>query len=331
MAFFVIIFICYKKLGVEEKMAKKVIIPKEFAHYLGEPLRDYGFEVVELEDQYADSLLQHKDADGMVINATPLSNDTIDQMPKLKVIARFGVGYDNVDLNHCKERGIYVTNTPGGNEVAVAECAVTDILILSKNLYTVSQKMREGDDSYAFHHPSHDIKGKTIGIVGYGNIGQQAAKMLSGFGVKTLIWNRSPKTSEYGEFVEWDELFKRSDFVSLHLPAVKGTIGSVNKDTFKMMKNSAFIVNFARGAVINEQDMIEALKSGEIAGAGLDVFEKEPLPMDSELRKLPNVFMTPHNSGFSVESFTKISNMASSEVNHVLKGEKPEHCVNGLD
>ncbi|MCT6840108.1 MAG: 3-phosphoglycerate dehydrogenase, partial [Apilactobacillus kunkeei] len=101
-------------------MAKKVIIPKEFAHYLGEPLRDYGFEVVELEDQYADSLLQHKDADGMVLNATPLSNDTIDQMPNLKVIARFGVGYDNVDLNHCKERGIYVTNTPGGNEVAVA-------------------------------------------------------------------------------------------------------------------------------------------------------------------------------------------------------------------
>lgn len=311
-------------------MRPKVIIPKEFTHYLENALLEAGYEVIAVENQYAETLLQHADADAMVLNATPFSNETMDQMTNLKVIARFGVGYDNVDVQHARERNIFVTNTPGGNDVAVAECAVTDMLILSKNLYTVSQRMRAGDNDFAFHHPSHDLRGKTIGIVGYGNIGQQMARILSGFGVHTLIWNRSPRTSQYGEFVEWDELFQRSDFITLHLPAVQGTIGSVNKDTFKMMKNSAFIINFARGAVINEPDLIAALKNGEIAGAGLDVFQTEPLPMNSELRALPNVFMTPHNSGFSVESFTKISGMAMDEIKRVLTGQHPRHCVNDL-
>lgn len=311
-------------------MSQKVIIPKEFTDYLKEQLENDGFEVAPVADETAASILEHKDAEAIILNATPFANETMDQMPNLKIVARFGVGYDNVDLQHAKEKGIYVTNTPGGNEVSVAEATVSDILILSKHLYNVSKHMREGDNQFSFDNPSRDLRGKTVGIVGYGNIGQQVAKMLSGFDVKTLIWNRSPRTSEYGEFVSWDELFQKSDYVSLHLPAVKGTIGSVNKDTFKMMKNSACLINFARGAVVNQDDLVDALKNGEIAGAGLDVFEKEPLPMDSELRKLDNVFLTPHSAGFSVESFAKISDMSATDVKHVLNGEKPEHTVNGL-
>ncbi|UQS84455.1 phosphoglycerate dehydrogenase [Apilactobacillus apisilvae] len=311
-------------------MAEKVIIPKEFEKYLKPRFEERGFEVISLNSEQKNSLLEHKDADGIVVNTSPLSKDIIDQMPNLKVISRFGVGYNNVDLEHAKEKGIYVTNTPAGNEVSVAENTVADILLMSKDLYNVSKHMRNGDNDYAFDNPSHDLRDKTVGIIGYGNIGHYVAKLLSSFGVNILIWNRSKKESPYGKFVEWDELLKKSDYVSLHLPAVKGTIGSINKDSFKMMKNTAHIINFARGAVINQADLVAALKQGEIAGAGLDVYENEPLPMDDELRKLDNVFITPHSASNSVESFTKIAEMDVSEITKVLNGEKPDHCVNGL-
>lgn len=311
-------------------MTKKVIVPKEFENYLRQSLESKGFEVISLVSENENAILEHKDASGIVINTSPLSKDILDQMPNLKIISRFGVGYNNVDLDYTNKRGIYVTNTPAGNEISVAENAVTDMLLISKDLYNVSQHMRNGDNAYAFDNPSRDLRGKTVGIIGYGNIGQYVAKLLSSFGVNILIWNRSKKESQYGTFVEWDDLLKQSDFVSLHLPAVKGTIGSINKESFKIMKNSAYIINFARGAVINQADLVSALKDGDIAGAGLDVYETEPLPMDSELRKLDNVFLTPHSASNSIESFTKIANMDVSEISKVLNGEKPDHCVNGL-
>ncbi|TPR14747.1 3-phosphoglycerate dehydrogenase [Apilactobacillus timberlakei] len=324
-----IVFIYYINNG-GIKMTKKVIVPKEFEKYLRPSLEAKGFEVISLVSENESAILEHKDASGIVINTSPLSKEILDQMPNLKIISRFGVGYNNVDLDYTNERGTYVTNTPAGNEVSVAENAVTDMLLISKDLYNVSKHMRNGDNEYAFDNPSRDLRGKTVGIIGYGNIGKYVAKLLSRFGVNILIWNRTEKESQYGTFVEWDDLLKQSDFVSLHLPAVKGTIGSINKESFKMMKNSAYIINFARGAVINQADLVSALKDGEIAGAGLDVYETEPLPMDSELRKLDNVFLTPHSASNSIESFTKIANMDVSEINKVLNGEKPDHCVNGL-
>ncbi|GLB46514.1 3-phosphoglycerate dehydrogenase [Philodulcilactobacillus myokoensis] len=311
-------------------MANKVLVPQIAVPYVKDDLAKHHLKMISTSNaQKADELLSKgKDAVAVMLLGAPFTKDMIDQMPNLKVISRFGVGYDNVDYRYAAKKGIKVTNTPGANAASVAEAAVTDILILSKHSYSISKAMREGDNDYVAKHPTNELAGKTVGIIGFGHIGRMVAKMLSGFNVNVLIWNRHPKQSQYGKFVDWDTLLKQSDFITLHVPATPDTIHSISTNEFKMMKDSAHIVNFARGSVIDQKALVEALKSGEIAGAGLDVYEKEPLPEDSELRKLPNVYLTPHNAGHSYEAIERMSTRAASEMERVINNEQPKWQIN---
>ena len=306
---------------------KKVLVPRSLKSLLDKKMESRHLRPVHLSDQQPATILsQAPDIAGAIVMNEPFAGKLMGRLPNFKIAARFGVGYDNVDLKYAAAHGIWVTNTPGANADAVAENTVADILILSKHLYSTSLKMRGGKALATY--PRHLITGKTIGIVGFGHIARQVIKMLSGFGVKILIWDRHPKTSRYGKFVDWQTLFTRSDYVSLHIPATPQTTHSINAKTFQMMKSSAFIVNFGRGALINQTDLVRALKQHSIAGAALDVFEKEPLPQASQLRRLPNVFLTPHCAGATVESKTQMANMAADQVIRVLSGKRPEYPVN---
>ncbi|GLB46513.1 3-phosphoglycerate dehydrogenase [Philodulcilactobacillus myokoensis] len=313
-------------------MKAKVLIPEYAAKYVTDDFKKHKIEIKTTSStQSEDELLaKGKDVSGAMILMPPdgFNQNMIDQMPNLKVISRLGVGYDNVDYHYAAKKGIVVTNTPGANAISVAESTVCDMLILAKHSYSISKAMRDGDNDYISKHPTSELAHKTVGIVGYGHIGQAVAKMLSGFGVKILIWNRHQKQSQYGKFVDWNTLFQQSDYISLHIPSTSETIHSVSRKEFKMMKKSAMIVNFARGSVIDEKAMINALKTGEIAGAGLDVFEKEPLPMDSELRKLPNVYMTPHISAQTTEAIEQTAINAASEMIRVIEGQRAKWQVN---
>ncbi|UQS86058.1 phosphoglycerate dehydrogenase (plasmid) [Nicoliella spurrieriana] len=310
-------------------MTKKILITPAMDQFVGQKIKDRGIEPVIVDGQKEQQILeQASDVDGIILMSDPFPNSMFAKMPNLKVLARQGVGYDNVDAKFAAEQGVWVTNTPGGNATEVAESTIANMLILSKHLFTISTKMRDGDNSYGEKMMATQISGKTLGIVGYGHIGQAVAKMAAGFGMNVLVYNRTPREIEYGKQVAWDELFTKSDYVSLHLPAVKGTIGSVAKHEFEMMKDSAYLVNLGRGPLVNETDMVDALQHHHIAGAGLDVFDTEPLPMDSPIRKLDNVFMTPHCSGNSVEAWNQMANAALNNILNVLDGKKPNTPVN---
>ncbi|QBP17755.1 phosphoglycerate dehydrogenase [Acetilactobacillus jinshanensis] len=306
---------------------KKVLIPSNYKNILTKLVRQDGFQPVCLKDQQPSTILaQAPDISGAMLMVGPFPGSLMKKLPNLKIVTRMGVGYDNVDYKAAAKQGIWATHTPGSNQVSVAENTVADILVLSKRLFTTSSLMR-GEQPIANYKP-RILKGKTVGVVGYGHIARQVIKMLSGFGVKILIWDRHPKTSKYGKFVDWKTLFTQSDYVTLHIPATADTTHCVNMKTFKMMKNSAFIVNFGRGTLINQTDMVNALKQHEIQGAALDVFEKEPLPKQSQLRQLPNVFITPHCAGKTVESHRKTAEMAERDVARVLNGKEPLYPVN---
>ena len=306
---------------------KKVLIPQNYRKILVPILKRHRLQPVCLKDQQPSTILsQAPDISGALLMVDPFTNSLMDKLPNLKIAARLGVGYDSVDYQAAAQHGIWVTNTPGANAIAVAENTVADILVVSKRLFTTSLLMR-GGHGVANYQP-RILAGKTVGIVGFGHIARQVIKMLSGFGVRILIWDRHPKQSRYGKFVDWRTLFSQSDFVSLHIPATPDTTHCVNAKTFKLMKKSAFIVNFGRGALINQTDLVNAIKTHEIKGAALDVFEKEPLPQTSQLRKLPNVFLTPHCAGYTIESFARIARKAASDVIRVLNGQKPLHPIN---
>ena len=308
---------------------QKILVPKQFKNLLNSKIIQNGYRPAYLPDQKPQTILGHAfDLAGAILMNEPFTGKLMAQLPNLKVASRFGVGYDNVDLNYATQHGIWVTNTPGANAIAVAENTVADLLILSKHLYSTSKEMREGTGTGFATHPRRLLAGKTVGIVGFGHIARQVIKMLSGFNVRILIWNRHRRTSRYGTFVDWSRLFKQSDYVSLHIPATPQTYHCVNAKTFRIMKKSANLVNFGRGDLVNQADLVQALKTGEIAGAALDVFEKEPLPMTSQLRKLKNVFLTPHCAGATVESQTKMANTAADDVMRALNGQKPRYPVN---
>lgn len=317
----------YRKEQVPQ-MKPKVIMPKMADTLSNNYLKEKGYDVITVPDVTEQALLDHPDVAAAILFVSPIPNTIYDKLPNLKVFARYGVGYDSVDANYAASKGVWVTNTPGANAVSVAESAVSDLLLLAKRSPWISQKMREGDLKGAVHLMGRDVAGATIGIVGYGNIGQSVAKILSGFNVNVLIYNRTPRESKYGKFVDWDTLFKESDYVTIHLAATPETENSITAKEFAMMKSSASIINLARGPIINENDLISALKTGQIESAALDVFDNEPLPATSPLFDLDNVFLTPHTAAQTLEAHNRMAVGASKMIDQVLTGNTPDWPVN---
>lgn len=309
-------------------MNNKVVVPKGMLEAGNEYLREHGFEPVIVDNDAQAILKEAKDAVGAILFTEPFTAETIDQMPNLKVIARHGVGYDAVDYDYAATKGIWVTITPNANASTVAETTLAEMFDLSKNLTKYAGIMKQGASGRPL---GFDLAGKTLGIMGFGRIGQLVAEKVSGLGMNVLIYSRTPKQTKYGKFVDREMLLSQSDILSLHMPVTSETKHGIGMTEFKLMKNTASLINLGRGALVNQDDLIQALKTGEIAQAALDVTEPEPLPRDSELYSLDNVLLTPHIAANTVESMTRMAVDAASEVVQVLNNGRPQWPINQVN
>lgn len=272
-------------------------------------------------------------ADGIVLRARGfLGAAQMDAAPRLRVIGRHGVGLDNVDLDAATERGIWVVYTPLANAEAVAEHVFGVLLAFSKRILLADAAVRRGDWDYRSRDPGFEIFGRTLGIVGMGRIGMRVAAIgARGFGQRILyadVVDRPDAERAFGaERRPLEELLAGSDIVTLHVPATPETKHLLNRERFRWMKPGAFLINASRGAVVEESALVEALRSGRLAGAALDVFEEEPLPLDSPLLSLSNVILSPHKAGQTEESMRRMA-MVTEDILRVLRGEMPCYPAN---
>ena len=250
-----------------------------------------------------------KDADALAIrSATKVTADLINAAPRLKVVGRAGTGLDNVDIQAASKRGIVVMNTPGGNTITTAEHAITLMLSLARNIPQAAQSMREGKwEKKKFQ--GTEIFNKTLGIIGVGRIGSVVAARALGLNMRVLGYDPFiTKETAAGvgvELVSLDELLARSDFITIHTPKIKEKL--LDREAFRKMKRGVRIINCARGGLIDEQALLDALNEGKVAGAALDVFEEEPPPPDFPLRTHPNVICTPHLGASTEEAQANVS------------------------
>ncbi len=239
------------------------------------------------------------DADVLLVNKTDLNARVVKALPQLRYIGLYSTGYNNVDLAACRERGIVVSNTPGYSTDAVAQHAVALLLAGAGSLLDYAASVARGDwekcgvFSY-YDYPMVEVNGKTLGIFGFGNIGKKVAEIASALGMRVIVCTRTqPKDSPY-ECVSREEIFARSDFLSLHCPQNSSTVGLVNRETLALMKPTAILVNTARGGLVDERALAEALNTGRLAGAYLDVVSEEPVKADNPLLRAKNCRLTPH-------------------------------------
>jgi len=261
-----------------------------------------GYDVRTYADRPSSSdelVARIRDAE-IVINirsTSKLTADVLERCPHLRLVSIWGTGTDNVDLQAAKARGIRVTNTPGVSAIAVAEHTLALIMAVAKQIVTVDRQVRQGAWPRAM---VPQLRGKVLGLIGMGAIGREVAGLGRAIGMRVIAWTFHPG-APLAEWVGFDEVFRQSDVVSVHVRQSSDTSGFIRREHFAMMKPGAVFINTARGAIVNEADLIHALQN-RIAGAGLDVFEHEPLGPDSPLRSLPNVVLTPHAAGVTPET-----------------------------
>ncbi len=277
-----------------------------------------------------------RDKDALLCLLTDkIDAEVMDAAPNLKVISTYSVGFDHIDVEEATKRGIYVTHTPGVLTDAVAELTVGLILSICRRILEADKVIRTGQWNKPwnpFFLTGMELKGKTLGIVGFGRIGRAVAKKMSGFEMRILYYDvrRDEKAEkELGaQYADLETLLKESDIVSLHVPLTKQTYHMIGEKELKLMKPTAYLINTARGAVVDTEALVRALKEGWIAGAALDVFEQEPLPPDHPLTKLENVVLTPHIGSATVEARSRMAELAAKNLVAVLKGEMPPALVN---
>lgn len=255
-------------------------------------------------------------------------------MAKNLKLVQTGAGYDNVDIDACTQLGIWVANAAGVNAQAVAEHVMALMLSYYKNIPYLDRFMKNRIDEKQLDYTGSELKGKTIGIIGFGAIGKKVAEFCSVFDMNVLAYARSAvvQSDSIVKLTDFDNLVSVSDIVTVHASLNPQTKQLVNKGVFKKMKNTALFINTARGGIVNENDLIAALKDGEISGACLDVFESEPLSIESELRNLSNVILTPHTAGMpdGVKLHKKRYDFFVNNIKHVKNGEEPESKLNQL-
>lgn len=304
---------------------QKVLVFDGTAQAAIDYLKGNDLEVVSNPQQTDADFLAAADVDAVILMMHPLTENLLSQMPNLKVIARYGVGYDNVNLADATARDIVVTNTPGANATAVAETAIMHMLMAGRYFYQQRQSIT---DPTVPNGTGQEVSHKTVGIVGFGAIGQKIDDLLTGFDVEVLAYARHDKPVKNGRMATLDEIYTQSDYIILALPATPATQHMIDAAVFKQMKPNAVLINIARGAVVDEAALITALQTGEIAGAGLDVVAVEPVEPDNVLLTLPNVFVTPHVAAKSIEAFDAVGLAAAQDVVRVLKGEQAKNQVN---
>lgn len=256
-----------------------------------------------------------KDADIIFTNKTPLTKEIINSIPNLKYIGIFATGYDVVDVEAARDKGIVVTNIPSYGTTAVAQMTFALMLELTNHVGQHSSAVFNGEwesnpDWCFWKYPMMELAGKTLGIIGYGRIGKEVEKIAQAFNMRVLAYGRKLD----------DKVYKESDFISLHCPLTESNKEMINKETLDKMKESAFLINTSRGGLVNEEDLASALNNGTIAGAGLDVVSKEPISPDNPLLSAKNCIITPHISWAPIESRKRLLDMAIENLDSFING-----------
>lgn len=269
------------------------------------------------------------DIDAAIIGMDLYDEEVFKMAPKLKCVCKFGVGVDNINLEDATKYGVKACNCPGQNSNAVAELTIGYIIDVLRGVIPLHKAMEK---STWPRYLGEELAGKTVGLLGFGAIAQLTAKKLAAFDVKVKAYDLYPNEAaakELGvELVSQDEIIETSDIVSLHIPANDENYHMFNADTFARMKDGAYLINAARGALVDLDDLAAAIKSGKIAGAALDAFEVEPLPEGSAILECDNVVLTPHTGAESKEAYNKVSLTAAQNVIDTLAGREPKYWVN---
>jgi len=315
-------------------MAYQVLIPQDVAQPGKDYLRERGHEIKMGSGITAEAIATDVvDCDAILARTAPFPAKVLEAGKKLKVISRHGVGYDNIDVARATELGIWVTFAPESNANTVAEHTISCILTLARNFIQLDRETRAGNWGIRDKLLGTDLAGKVLGIVGLGKIGRRVAQKAShGLDMKVVAYDPFLKQEQMAEFatpvMSMDDVFSVADFVTLHIPGGASTRRVVGKKMFALMKKTAFFINASRGDVVAEAALIEALRNGAIAGAAIDVYEKEPPQKDNPLMSMSNVLLTPHNASQTRECMIRMALHAAQGIDEVLSGKRPTWPVN---
>lgn len=315
------------------KVAYKVLIPEDITAPGKDFLKSRGYEVVVVEGTGSEAFEREAgNADALLARTAKYPAEILKKMPNLKVIGRHGVGYDNIDMGYCNEKKIWVTITPNANSNAVAEHTIMMILACAKNLVFQNRQVMAGNWNSRNQYKGQEVTGKTVGIVGCGRIGKQVARKAA-LGLDMRVIGYDPvipmdvKLDHIERVSSIQELFQEADFVSLHLPETTETKGMINKELLSLMKPEASLINCARGGIVNEDDLYEALSGHRIHAAGVDVLIREPYRPDDRLLTLDHMIVTPHNAALNTETMNKMGLDAARGIDEVLSGQTPSWPV----
>ena len=311
-------------------MLPKVLLSEDI-NPLGKELLNGIAEIIIAPDTSEETAMKLvPDVMGIILRVTTQINaKIINNAPLLKIIARTGVGVDNVDVAAASERGIFVCNFPGSNNITVAEHTIAMIMALAKQVVHMHNSVKSGNWKERVSEQQMEVGEKKVGIIGLGQIGYLVAKMCyHGLGMKVLAYDPYARKTIKDDYIiftdKLSDLFKEADFITVHVPSIAETKGIVSREMLALMKKTAYLVNTSRGATIDEAALIEVLKNKKIRGAALDVFLKEPLPQESPFMSLENVILSPHCAGSTWESNVRIAMGAAQAVRDVIEGRKPD-------
>lgn len=315
-------------------MAFKVLLAQNVAQAGITLLKEHGYEVVQAPEENREGMKEWiSDCDAVFSKTFFLDEEILRAGKKLKVVAKHGVGIDNVvSLDTATKLGLYVVNTPLANMESVAEHTIAGMLAFSERIIAMDAATRAADFEAPERGGLNEIGGKTIGIIGLGNIGKSVARKALAFNMHVLGYDPYVKREALPEQVELvsdvNEIYRRADYITLHLGATPETINMVTEAQFAMMKPSAVFINYARGSLVKEQDLVEALRSRRIRGAVLDVYRDEPPAADNPLLHMENVLLSPHSAALTEEALDRMSYQGAQGIVEVLSGQRPTWCPN---
>jgi D-3-phosphoglycerate dehydrogenase len=316
-------------------MAKAKILMSQPIHEAGmRYITERGYEARVAPDFSEATLLKEvRDAAGFLVRTAEIPAAVINAGTVLKVIARHGVGYDSIDVKAATARKIPVCITPRANALSVAEHVLALMLAMAKRIIPFDAATRKNDWNIRNSYSAFDLEGKSLGIIGMGRIGMLVCqKAKAAFNMEILGYDplvpKAAMEQAGAKVLSIPEILQASDFVTLHVPSMPETKGLIGEAQLTMMKRSAYLINCARGPIVDEAALFAALKAGTIAGAGLDVFDPEPPMADNPLFGLPNVVLSPHSAGLTVECVIRMATHAAQAIIDVLEGRKPEGVIN---
>jgi D-3-phosphoglycerate dehydrogenase len=275
-----------------------------------------------------DAIALCRDADAVINQHVAITARALDAWPRCRGVVHFGKGVDNIDVAGATARGIWVANVRDANWDEVSNHVLALLLAWARGIVAFDRDVRRGKWTYRPLVPRHRLAGQVLGIVGFGDIGRVLAAKAHGLGLEVLAWSRRRVAADNVTFVEMNELLRRADYVSIHVPLTDATAALIGRRELSAMKPGAFLINTSRGGVIDQGALVEALRARRIAGAGLDVTDPEPPAADDALLALDNVILTPHAAWYSEESREQVTVQAAREVVRILRGQRPLSPVN---